>query len=163
MTTETQVILRVAPDALGAAGPAEHDGDAPTLSETEEKPPAPASKKHSGDPETTKGTSASKKHANDVNEEKKMPAPREADHRREDGGESTRFPEADCRCCPEEEDIRFYEAHAEDDEDDRFFEACAEETRGEETGCQAASEEERRHEGDQQDRAAASERTDVQR
>ncbi|GMF49818.1 unnamed protein product [Phytophthora fragariaefolia] len=82
---------------------------------------------------------------------------READHRREGGGEPTRFPEA---YGPEEEDIRFYEAHAEDDEDDRFFEACAEETRGEETGCLAASEE-GRHEGDPPDRAAASKRTDV--
>ncbi|GMF51218.1 unnamed protein product [Phytophthora fragariaefolia] len=72
---ETQMILRAAPDALGAAGPAEHDADAPTPSETEEKPPAPASKKHSGDPEEMRGTSASKKHANDVNEKKKTPAP----------------------------------------------------------------------------------------
>ncbi|GMF23835.1 unnamed protein product [Phytophthora fragariaefolia] len=47
MTTETQMILRTAPDALGAAGPAEHDADAPSLSETEAKPPTPASKKHS--------------------------------------------------------------------------------------------------------------------
>ncbi|GMF29093.1 unnamed protein product [Phytophthora fragariaefolia] len=75
MTTETQMILQAAPDALGAAGPAEHDADAPTPSETEEKPPAPASKKHLGDPEETKGTSASKKHAKDVNKEKKTPAP----------------------------------------------------------------------------------------
>ncbi|GMF32051.1 unnamed protein product [Phytophthora fragariaefolia] len=74
MTMETQMILRAAPDALGGAGPAEHDADAPSLSETEEKPPAPASKKHSGDPEATKGTSASKKHANDMSEEKKTPA-----------------------------------------------------------------------------------------
>ncbi|GMF44028.1 unnamed protein product [Phytophthora fragariaefolia] len=74
MTTETQMILRAAPDTLGAAGPAEHDADAPSLSETEEKPPAPASKKHSGDPEATKGTSASKKHANDMSEETKTPA-----------------------------------------------------------------------------------------
>ncbi|GMF44621.1 unnamed protein product [Phytophthora fragariaefolia] len=71
MTTETQMIWRAAPDALGAAGPAEHDADTPNLSETEEKPPAPASKKHSGDPEATKGTLASKKHANDMSEEKK--------------------------------------------------------------------------------------------
>ncbi|GMF26151.1 unnamed protein product [Phytophthora fragariaefolia] len=74
VTTETQMILRAAPDALGAAGPAEHDADAPSLSETEEMLPAPASKKHSGDPEATKGTSASKKHANDMSEEKKTPA-----------------------------------------------------------------------------------------
>ncbi|GMF14759.1 unnamed protein product [Phytophthora fragariaefolia] len=73
MTTETQMILRAAPDALGAAGPAVYDADAPSLSETEEKPPVPASKKHSGDPEATKGTSASKKHANDMSEEKKTP------------------------------------------------------------------------------------------
>ncbi|GMF22926.1 unnamed protein product [Phytophthora fragariaefolia] len=62
MTTETQMILRAAPDALGTAGPAEHDPDAPT--------------------------------------------PRR---------EPTRFPEAYYRCCPEVEDIRFNEAHAEDD------------------------------------------------
>ncbi|GMF41065.1 unnamed protein product [Phytophthora fragariaefolia] len=74
MTTETQMNLRAAPDALGAAGPAEHDADAPSLCETEEKPPVPASKKHSGDPEATEGTSASKKHANDMFEEKKTPA-----------------------------------------------------------------------------------------
>ncbi|GMF18696.1 unnamed protein product [Phytophthora fragariaefolia] len=74
MTTETQIILRAAPDALGAAGPAEHDADAPTPSEAEEKPPAPASKKQSGDPEETKGTSASKKHANDADEAKRTPA-----------------------------------------------------------------------------------------
>ncbi|GMF28385.1 unnamed protein product [Phytophthora fragariaefolia] len=36
------MVLRAAHDALGAAGPAEHDADAPTLSETEEKPPAPS-------------------------------------------------------------------------------------------------------------------------
>ncbi|GMF49043.1 unnamed protein product [Phytophthora fragariaefolia] len=75
MTTETQMILRAAPDALGAADPAEHDADAPTPSEAEEKPQAPASKKHSGDPEDTKGTSTSKKHANDVDEVKKPPDP----------------------------------------------------------------------------------------
>ncbi|GMF22948.1 unnamed protein product [Phytophthora fragariaefolia] len=75
MTTETQMVLWAALDALWAAGPAEHDADAPTLIETEKKPPAPAFKKHSGDPETTKVTSASKKHANGVNDEKKTPAP----------------------------------------------------------------------------------------
>ncbi|GMG15523.1 unnamed protein product [Phytophthora fragariaefolia] len=74
MAMETQMILRAAPDALGAAGPAEPDADAPSLSETEEKPPAPASKKLSDDPEATEGTSASKKHANDMSEEKKTPA-----------------------------------------------------------------------------------------
>ncbi|GMF33639.1 unnamed protein product [Phytophthora fragariaefolia] len=74
MATETQVILRAVPDALGAAGLAEHHADGPSLSETEEQLPAPASKKHSGDPEATKGTSASKKHANDMSEEKKTPA-----------------------------------------------------------------------------------------
>ncbi|GMF51868.1 unnamed protein product [Phytophthora fragariaefolia] len=68
------MILRAGPDALGAAGPAEHDADAPSLSKTEEKPPAPASKKHSGDPEVTKGTSASKKPANGMSEAKKTPA-----------------------------------------------------------------------------------------
>ncbi|GMF46008.1 unnamed protein product [Phytophthora fragariaefolia] len=73
MTTDTQIILRAAPDALGDAGPAEHDPTHP--SEAEEKPPAPASKKHSGEPEETKGMSASKKHANDADEAKKTPAP----------------------------------------------------------------------------------------
>ncbi|GMF51315.1 unnamed protein product [Phytophthora fragariaefolia] len=68
------MILRAAPDALGAAGPAEHDADAPSLNETEEKPSAPASQKHSGDPEATEETPASKKHANDMSEEKKKPA-----------------------------------------------------------------------------------------
>ncbi|GMF21611.1 unnamed protein product [Phytophthora fragariaefolia] len=68
MTTDTQMILRAAPDALGAAGPAEHDADAPSLSKTDEKPPATASKKHSGDPEATKWASASKKHAHDMSE-----------------------------------------------------------------------------------------------
>ncbi|GMF31576.1 unnamed protein product [Phytophthora fragariaefolia] len=74
MTTETQMILRVAPYALGA-GPAEHDVDAPSLSETEEKLPTPPFKKHSGGPGATKGASASKKHGNDMNDEKKTPAP----------------------------------------------------------------------------------------
>ncbi|GMF62246.1 unnamed protein product [Phytophthora fragariaefolia] len=74
MTKETQMILRAAPDAFGAAGPAERDADAPSLSETEEKPSAPASQKHSDDPEATEGTPASKKHANDMSEEKKKPA-----------------------------------------------------------------------------------------
>ncbi|KAE9338654.1 hypothetical protein PR003_g11391 [Phytophthora rubi] len=90
MTTETQIIVRAAPIALGAAGPAKHHADAPTSSDTEEKPPAPASKKHSGDPEAAKDASASKKpadatekaqeppastkHAKDANEAKKLPA-----------------------------------------------------------------------------------------
>ncbi|GMF60246.1 unnamed protein product [Phytophthora fragariaefolia] len=71
MTQETQMILRAAPDALGAAGPAEHDADAPSLNETEEKLSAPASQKHSNDREATEETLASKKHANDMSEEKK--------------------------------------------------------------------------------------------
>ncbi|GMF58022.1 unnamed protein product [Phytophthora fragariaefolia] len=75
MTTETLKILPVAPDALGTADPTEHDADVPTPSEAEVKPPAPASKKHSGKPEEKKGTSASKKHANDADEAKKTPAP----------------------------------------------------------------------------------------
>ncbi|GMF57195.1 unnamed protein product [Phytophthora fragariaefolia] len=74
MTTEIKIILRAAPDALGAAGPAEHDTDAPTPSKAEEKPPVPASKKHSGDPEETKGTSASTKYANDADKAKKTHA-----------------------------------------------------------------------------------------
>ncbi|KAE8978672.1 hypothetical protein PR003_g20622 [Phytophthora rubi] len=68
MTTETQIIVRAAPNALGAAGPAKHHANAPTPSEEEEKPPAPASTKHSGDPEGAKDASASKKPANDTKE-----------------------------------------------------------------------------------------------
>ncbi|GMF45652.1 unnamed protein product [Phytophthora fragariaefolia] len=74
MTKETQMILRAAPDALGAAGSAEHDADAPSRNETEEKPSPPASQKHSDDLEATEDTPASKKHANDMSEEKKKPA-----------------------------------------------------------------------------------------
>ncbi|GMF51333.1 unnamed protein product [Phytophthora fragariaefolia] len=74
MTKETQMILRAAPDALGADDPAERDADAPSRSETEEKPSAPASQKHSDDPEATEGTPVSKKHANDMSEEKKKTA-----------------------------------------------------------------------------------------
>ncbi|KAE8975202.1 hypothetical protein PF004_g15314 [Phytophthora fragariae] len=51
MTTETQIIVRPAPDALRAVWPTKPHADAPTSSDMEEKPPAPASKKHSGDPE----------------------------------------------------------------------------------------------------------------
>ncbi|GMG18610.1 unnamed protein product [Phytophthora fragariaefolia] len=65
------MILRAAPDALGAAGPAQHNADAPSLTETEEKPSAPASQKHSDDPEATEDTPASKKHAHDMSEGKK--------------------------------------------------------------------------------------------
>ncbi|GMG15183.1 unnamed protein product [Phytophthora fragariaefolia] len=68
MTTETQMILRAAPDALGAAGPAEHDANAPTPSEAEEKPPAPASKKHSA-----KKTPASEKPTTGAEAERKPP------------------------------------------------------------------------------------------
>ncbi|KAE8977841.1 hypothetical protein PF011_g23488 [Phytophthora fragariae] len=55
MTPETQIIVRAAPNALGAAGPVKHHADALIPSEEEEKPPAPASTKHSGDPEGAKG------------------------------------------------------------------------------------------------------------
>ncbi|KAE9054369.1 hypothetical protein PF010_g32559 [Phytophthora fragariae] len=55
MTTETQIIVRAAPDALGAAGPAKYHADAPTPGEEEEKPPAPVSTKHSGDLEGSEG------------------------------------------------------------------------------------------------------------
>ncbi|KAE8876632.1 hypothetical protein PF010_g26718 [Phytophthora fragariae] len=59
MTTETQIIVRAAPTTLGVGGPAKNHADAPTPSDMEEKPPAPASKKHSGDPEATKDAPAS--------------------------------------------------------------------------------------------------------
>ncbi|KAE9318793.1 hypothetical protein PR003_g18146 [Phytophthora rubi] len=73
-TTETQIIVRPAPDALRAAGPAKHNADASTPSEMEEKPPAPASKKHLGDSEEAKDALASKKQANDVPDARKTPA-----------------------------------------------------------------------------------------
>ncbi|KAE9159535.1 hypothetical protein PF005_g32001 [Phytophthora fragariae] len=74
MTTETRIIVRPAPDALRAVGPMKTHADAPTPSDMEEKPPAPASKKHSGDPEVAKAASASQKPANDTEEAKKTPA-----------------------------------------------------------------------------------------
>ncbi|KAE9272941.1 hypothetical protein PR003_g30051 [Phytophthora rubi] len=74
MTTETRIIVRPAPDALRAVGPIKTHADAPTLSDMEEKPPAPASKKHSGDPEVAKAASASKKPAYDKEEAKETPA-----------------------------------------------------------------------------------------
>ncbi|KAE9188403.1 hypothetical protein PF004_g22513 [Phytophthora fragariae] len=70
MTTETRIIVRPAQDALRAVGPIKTHADAPTSSDMEEKPPAPASKTHSGDPEVAKAASASKKPANDTEEAK---------------------------------------------------------------------------------------------
>ncbi|KAE9322738.1 hypothetical protein PF008_g17520 [Phytophthora fragariae] len=61
MTTETRIIVRPAPDALRAVGPTKSHADAPTPNDMEEKPPAPASKKHSGDPVVAKAASAPKK------------------------------------------------------------------------------------------------------
>ncbi|KAE8879782.1 hypothetical protein PF005_g16400 [Phytophthora fragariae] len=90
MTTETQIIVRAAPNPPGAAGPAKPHADALAPSHEEEKPPAPASTKHSGNPEEAKDASASKnpanvtakapgalasqKHAKDAAEAKKSPA-----------------------------------------------------------------------------------------
>ncbi|KAE8999227.1 hypothetical protein PF005_g13527 [Phytophthora fragariae] len=62
------------PNILGAAGPAKLHADAPTPSDTEEKPPAPASKKHSGDPEAVEGAPASKKPADATEKAKAPPA-----------------------------------------------------------------------------------------
>ncbi|KAE9011675.1 hypothetical protein PR003_g13480 [Phytophthora rubi] len=73
-TTETQIIVRPASDALRAAGPAKQDADASTPSDIEEKPLTPASKKHLGDPEEAKEALASKKQAKDANEAKKTAA-----------------------------------------------------------------------------------------
>ncbi|KAE9035057.1 hypothetical protein PR002_g7785 [Phytophthora rubi] len=53
-----------------------HRAHAPTPSEEEDKPPAPASTKHSGDPKSVKGASASKKPENDTEEVKGAPASR---------------------------------------------------------------------------------------
>ncbi|KAE9320648.1 hypothetical protein PF008_g17989 [Phytophthora fragariae] len=90
MTTETRIIVRLAPDAHRAVGPTKPHADAPTPSDMEEKPPAPASMKHSGYPKVAKNASASKKpagatekakeprastkHAKDADEAKKLPA-----------------------------------------------------------------------------------------
>ncbi|KAE9084400.1 hypothetical protein PF010_g20845 [Phytophthora fragariae] len=74
MTTETRIIVRPAPDALRAVGPIKTHADAPIPSDMEEKPPAPASKKHSGDPKVAKAASASKKPANDKEEAEETPA-----------------------------------------------------------------------------------------
>ncbi|KAE8957363.1 hypothetical protein PR001_g31399, partial [Phytophthora rubi] len=84
MTTETRIIVRPAPDALRAVGPMKTHADAPTPSDMEEKPPAPASKKHSGDPEVAKAASASKKPANDTEEAKETLA--STKHAKEAGG-----------------------------------------------------------------------------
>ncbi|KAE8991631.1 hypothetical protein PF005_g20122 [Phytophthora fragariae] len=66
MTTETQIIVRAVPNAFGAAGPAKPHADALAPSHEEEMRPAPASTKHSGDPEEAKDASAFKKPANDT-------------------------------------------------------------------------------------------------
>ncbi|KAE9328350.1 hypothetical protein PR003_g15805 [Phytophthora rubi] len=87
MTTETQIILRTAPDALGAAGTAKHNADASPPSGMEEKPPAPASKKHSGDPEEAKDASTSKKQAKEANEAKKTSASEKPASGTEAGGQ----------------------------------------------------------------------------
>ncbi|KAE8957022.1 hypothetical protein PR002_g31295 [Phytophthora rubi] len=84
MTTETRIIVRPAPDALRAVGPMKTHADAPTPSDMEEKPPAPASKKHSGDPEVVKAASASKKPANDTENAKETLA--STKHAKEAGG-----------------------------------------------------------------------------
>ncbi|KAE8908144.1 hypothetical protein PF005_g1540 [Phytophthora fragariae] len=74
MTTETRIIERPAPDALRAVGPTKPHADAPTPSDMEVKPPAPASKKHSGNPEAAKDASASKKPADATEKAKEPPA-----------------------------------------------------------------------------------------
>ncbi|KAE9336770.1 hypothetical protein PF008_g12869 [Phytophthora fragariae] len=89
MTTETRVIVRPAPDALRAVGPIKPHADSPTPSDMEEKPPAPASKKHSGDPEVAKAASASKKPANDMEEAKETQA---SEKHAKDAGEAKKLP-----------------------------------------------------------------------
>ncbi|KAE8962362.1 hypothetical protein PF011_g29423 [Phytophthora fragariae] len=84
MTTETRIIVRPAQDALRGVGPIKTHADAPTPSDMEEKPPAPASKKHSGDPEVVKAASASKKPANDTENAKETLA--STKHAKEAGG-----------------------------------------------------------------------------
>ncbi|KAE8883422.1 hypothetical protein PF005_g11487 [Phytophthora fragariae] len=89
MTTETRIIVRPAPDALRAVGPIKPHADAPTPSDMEEKPPAPASKKHSGGPEVAKAASVSKKPANDTEEAKETPASKK---HAKDAGEAKKPP-----------------------------------------------------------------------
>ncbi|KAE8995554.1 hypothetical protein PR002_g19584 [Phytophthora rubi] len=89
MTTETRIIVRPAPDALRAVGPTQTHADAPTPSDMEKKPPAPASKKHSGDPEVAKAASASKKPANDMEEAKETQA---SEKHAKDAGEAKKLP-----------------------------------------------------------------------
>ncbi|KAE8991495.1 hypothetical protein PR001_g21209 [Phytophthora rubi] len=89
MKTETRIIVRPAPDALRAVGPLKSHADAPTPSDMEEKPPVPASKKHSGDPEVAKAASASKKPANDMEEAKETQAP---EKHANDAGEAKKLP-----------------------------------------------------------------------
>ncbi|KAE8997311.1 hypothetical protein PR003_g14930 [Phytophthora rubi] len=70
MTTETRIIVRPAPDALRAVGPTKPHADASAPSDMEEKPTAPASKKHSGDPEAAKDATK------DADEAKEPPVPK---------------------------------------------------------------------------------------
>ncbi|KAE8896013.1 hypothetical protein PF003_g20021 [Phytophthora fragariae] len=76
MTTDTRIIVRPAQDALRAVGPIKTHADVPTPSDMEEKPPAPASKKHSGDPEVAKAASASKKPKVATTKAKAKPKPK---------------------------------------------------------------------------------------
>ncbi|KAE9281227.1 hypothetical protein PR003_g27739 [Phytophthora rubi] len=108
MTTETQIIVWAAPNARGAAGPAKHHADAPTPSDTDEKPPATASKKHSCDPEAVKDAPASrkpadatekakkplasKKHVKDADEAKNHPLPRTHGRGDQDEGKGKKDP-----------------------------------------------------------------------
>ncbi|KAE9233614.1 hypothetical protein PF004_g9613 [Phytophthora fragariae] len=89
ITTETQIIVRTAPIALGAAGSAKHHADAPIPSDTEEKPPGPASKKHSGDLEAVKDAPASKKPADATEKAKEPPASKK---HAKDAGEAKKPP-----------------------------------------------------------------------
>ncbi|KAE8885268.1 hypothetical protein PF005_g31203 [Phytophthora fragariae] len=89
MTTETRIIVRPAPDARRAVGPIKPHADAPTPSDMEEKPPTPASKKHSGGPEVAKAASASKKPADDMEEAKEGQA---SEKHAKDAGEAKKLP-----------------------------------------------------------------------
>ncbi|KAE8874982.1 hypothetical protein PF003_g40860 [Phytophthora fragariae] len=89
MTTETRIIVRPAPDALRAVGPIKTHANVPTPSDMEEKPPTPASNKHSGDPEVAKAASASKKPANDMEEAKETQA---LEKHAKDAGEAKKLP-----------------------------------------------------------------------
>ncbi|KAE9061927.1 hypothetical protein PF010_g29624 [Phytophthora fragariae] len=157
MTRETRIIMRPAPDALRAVGPTKPHADAPTSTDMEEKPPAPASKKHSGDPEVAKAASASKKPANDTEETKETPASKK--HAKDVGDAKTPASKKPKVAAAKAKAKKTPASSKPTRKAKNFFEARSEEARGEEarcqTRCQAASEDEGLLEGGPEDPEAA--------